>query len=208
MTPVGALRVRSKDQYRLYFSDGRAISIYLGRKNPECMTFTMPFTPSCLTSGESASGDEILFAGDDQGFVYQLDSGNSADGEVLEAFLRLSYLNQGAPMREKRYLRGYLEIDAGISGAALSIAADFAYGSPNRPAASERAFSAPGGGGFWNTLFWNQFNWSAPFQSGAFFDLDGLGQNIGLVFMSDAADEEPHTLSSLTLYVSPRRMMR
>lgn len=207
-TTVGALRVRSKDQYRLYFSDGQALSIYLGRKNPECMTFKMPFVPYCLTSGEDGDGNEILFAGDDQGFVYQLDSGKSADGAAIEAYLRLSYLHQGAPMREKRYHRGYLEVDAGATGANLSIAADFAYGHPDRPAASERSFSAPGGGGFWDSLYWNQFIWSSPFQAGAFFELDGIGQNVSLVFMSDAADEEPHTLSSLTLYVSPRKMMR
>lgn len=208
VVPVGAMRVRSKDQYRLFYSDGRGISIYFGRRKPECMIFKVPFTPSVLTSGEDSSGYEVLFAGDSDGWVYQIDKGGSFDGGEVEAYLRTAYLHQGNPMQEKRYQRGYLEMDTGLNGAQLAIAADFSYGSADRPAASEVPFSAVGGGGFWDALYWNRFNWSAPFQASGFFDLDGIGQNLSLVFMSDAADEEPHTLSTLSVFVSPRRTLR
>jgi len=113
VTPVGGLRVRAKDQYRLFFSDGSALVIYFGRKNPEILPIALSFIPTCFASGEDGDGDEILLAGSDDGWVHELDKGISFDGANIEAYLRTSFLNQGMPNVEKRYHRARLEGQAG-----------------------------------------------------------------------------------------------
>lgn len=208
ITPVGALRVRGKDQYRLYFTDATCISLYFGRKNPEAMTLLMDFTPTVVVSGEDANGNEILLAGADDGMVYQIDKGTSADGSAVDAYLRLSFLHQNAPTTMKRYHRGVLQISDGGSDISLTYASDFDFGNPNIPSGSEADLSFAGGGGFWDTAFWDGFYWDAAVQGQAEMELNGIGQNVSIALASEATYEKPHVLSSLTINFTPRRSIR
>lgn len=206
--PVGSMRVRSKDQYRLYFPDGSGILIYLGRREPEIMTVSLGFAPFCFHSGENEDGDEVLFAGSVDGMVYQIDVGTSFDGEPILAFLRLSFMNQGAPNIEKRYHRARVEGQASESNTNLSAVADFSYGDANQPPSNNTDFVFFGDGGFWNEAIWDQFQWSSAIEGQAFADLDGIGENVSLVFASESATKTPHTLSTLTINFTRRRKLR
>lgn len=206
--PVGVMRVRAKDQYRMFYPDGTGISIYFGRQSPEMMAFYFPLTPTAVHSGRDASGQEILLAGADDGFVYQVDSGTSADGDAISAYIRFSFMNQGAPMWEKRYHRAFIDVSSAGSGSLIYYASEFSYGDPSLPSGSDVALSFKGGGGFWDTAFWDNFYWDASVQGQGTAELDGIGSNVSIAFMSDAVHEEPHTLSSLTINYTPRRKMR
>ncbi|UWQ30260.1 hypothetical protein [Leisingera sp. M523] len=206
--PVGALRVRGKDQYRLYFTDATCISLYFGRKNPEAMPLLIGFTPTVVVSGEDGSGNEILLAGADDGMVYQLDKGTSADGVAVDAYLRLSFLHQNAPTTMKRYHRGVLQVSDGGSDISLTYASDFDFGNPDIPSGSEAGLSFKGGGGFWDTAFWDNFYWDSAVQGQAEMELNGIGQNVSIALASEAIYEKPHVLSSLTINYTPRRSIR
>lgn len=208
--PVGAFRVRAKDQYRLFFEDRSGIVIYFGRKNPECMQLQLLFDATCFTSGENERGDEIILAGGADGFVYQIDRGTSFDGAAIPAFLRTSFLNQGAPNMDKRYHRARLEGQAGSRNTDLAMVADFSYGGEHVSPSLEQqtSFTIFGGGGFWDEALWNFFQWSASLEGQAFASLDGIGENVSIVFMSDSATEEPHSLSTITINFTPRRKLR
>jgi len=208
VTPVGAIRVRAKDQYRLYFSDGTGLLAYFGRKNPEILPITVDFTPTCFASGEDGSGNEILLAGASDGWVCQLDKGTSFDSATIEAFLRTSFLNQKLPNVEKRYHQARLEGQAGDKNSALSVVADFAYGNTNQPPANETAFTFYGGGAFWDEGYWDEFTWDSQVEGQVFAPLDGIGENISMVVASDSATETPHTLSVLTINYTMRRKLR
>lgn len=208
VTPIGAIRVRGKDQYRLFYSDGTGLSIYFGRKTPEIMPFDLGFSPVTVHSGTDSSGYEILLAGADDGLVYQLDSGNSADGGEIEAYIRTSFLHQDSPFQEKRYHRARLELAAAEPDTDLSASCEFAYGTDDRPSGPEVTYETDGGGGFWNAATWNSFYWSSAVQTHAYVDIDGIGQNVAIAIMSDHTYEQPHTLSSLTVFYTPRRVLR
>jgi hypothetical protein len=208
IAPVGALRVRGKDQYRLHYADGTGIMLYFGRQAPEAMTFSLGMAPTCLVSGEAADGYEMLLAGDADGWVYEIDRGTSFDGGVIEAFLRTSWMNQGAPNVNKRYHRARLEGQAGRTNTDLAMVADYGYGSPDLEATKETPFTFFGGGGFWDEANWNEFVWSSQVEGQAFAELEGIGENVSVVFMSSSATEEPHTLSTLTINYTPRRRLR
>ena len=34
--------IKAKDQYKLFWSDGTGITVYIGRKNPEAIPFKLP----------------------------------------------------------------------------------------------------------------------------------------------------------------------
>lgn len=205
---IGVQKVRRKDQMRLWYADGTGISIYLGRKMPEAMPFSVGFTPAAIHSGEDPDGYEILFAGDDAGFVYEIDSGASYDGAQVEAYLRLAFLHQGAPSDFKRYHRAFLDMITAEASSMIAFSSDYSFGSVDLPAGSEMSETIYGGGGFWDTAFWNQFSWSASVQSDATIELNGIGRNVSIVIMSDMTHEQPYTLSSITINFTPRRRRR
>lgn len=208
VTIVGSLRVRSKDQYRLFYSDGTGIFVYFGRKTPEMMVFDLGVTPACFASGEAANGDEVLLMGSSDGWVYEIDKGTSFDGSAIEAYIRTSFLNQGFPNREKRYHRARIEGQAGLNNSALSVTADFGYGNPDQPPAVETLFTFFGGGGFWDEAFWDEFFWDSQVEGQAYADLNGIGENISIVIASNSATEAPGTLSTITVPYSLRRVLR
>lgn len=205
--PVGSLRVREKDQYRLFWSDGSGLSIYFGRKQPENMLFQVDFTPSCLGAGEDVNYREIMFAGSDDGFVYQIDSGVSANGDNILSYLRLPFNHVGSPTNDKRWQKAVLEVEA-PSHTKLAITYICSYGDTDLSQASEQDLIVRGGGGLWNEAIWNQFKWSSPLEGIASIHIDGIGQNISLVVIGDSNYDEPHVLHGVTLHFNYRRLVR
>lgn len=206
--PVCSMRVRSKDQYRLFYDDGTGVVVYLGRKYPEPMLFTLLVEPYCACStDEGPAGVEELFIGGEDGFVYQVDSGPSFDGEEVVAALRLPFNSIKSPSVNKRYHKATLEVDASAS-TRIFLNAEFAYSDADVPPASEQEFSVRGGGGFWDEANWDEFFWSAPAQGLAEAHIDGIGQNVSIAVLSEATYEDPHTLTAMTLNFSYRRQIR
>lgn len=205
ITPVGSMRCKAKDQYRVFFSDRTGVIVYLGRKPQECMPFEYPFLVACACSGalDSLAGEEQLFAGSDDGWVYQLDVGTSFDGAEVNAFILFPFNSVGSPMQKKRFHRVVLELDS-TPGTEIALTAEYGYGDPDQPPGIEQAFSVSGGGGIWNVANWNQFYWSVTVQGIASADIEGIGRNAAVGVLSDATWAEPHTLSCISLYFSPR----
>jgi hypothetical protein len=206
--PAGCIRVRSKAQYRLFLSDDTGFFVYLGRKSPEIMTFTLGFSPVAFHSGRDSQGQEVLFLGSSDGMVYQMDAGTSFDGDPISAFVRLSWLNQGNSMQKKRYHRARLEGSPATTDTVIRVAADFSYASSDVPSLPEATSTMYGAGGFWDTASWDEFQWSSEVESSVWIDIGAIGDNAALVFSSESATETPHVLSTLAVNWSPRRSLR
>lgn len=206
--PVGSMRVRARDIYRLFYDDGKCLSVYFGREKPECMILEYPFTVASTCSGEDTSGNEVLLVGaEEDGWVYELDKGTSFDGAEIDAFVRLAFNNVGSATQKKRWHKVTLEVDTdGVID--LSLVAEFAYGSPLQPPGTEQAFSVAGGGGFWNEDTWNNFLWSAEVVGQAEAYVDGIGRNLSPTVISTATHEQPHTLNSITIHFAYRGMVK
>lgn len=207
VAPIASIRCRAKDQYRLFYADGRGFSVWFGAKNPELMVFKFPIIARTTCSGEDAEGSEIMFFGADNGFVYQLDSGTSFDGEAIEAYIRMAFNACGSPQREKRFHRAAVEL-TGSAETQLGVTAEFSYADPEQPPSRKEAFSVRGSGGFWNESNWDSFYWSSPVEGIAEASIDGLGRNISVAIISNAIYEAPHTLRGLTLNYTYRRAVR
>lgn len=209
LTAAASLTVRARDQYRLFWNDGTGLFVYLGRRDPEILEFSLPFAPAWAVSGDDELGRDIMLAGDaNSGMVYQLDIGTSFDGDEVEAFIRLHFINLGSPQQEKRWHRARVEIDTAASEMQIAVASDYGYGDPDLTASPEQAFSITGSGGIWDISNWDEFQWSAPVVGTLVAEMNGIGTNVALTFISNHTVEAPHTLSTLILNHSPRRTLR
>ncbi len=170
------------------------------------MPLRLGFRPSCLASGENADGSEILLAGSDDGMVYRLDRGTSHDGAPIEAFVRLAFDNQGSPNWMKRYHRARIEGRSLGARSTIGIGAEFGYA--DSPPSEMDAVALYGAGGAWNEATTGRIVWSAAAEGQVMADLDGIGENVGLLIASTSAVEHEHVLSAATVYHSPRRMIR
>lgn len=207
-TAVGAMRVKSKNQYRLFFDDKTVICTYYGRQRPETMQFLLDFTPSCVFSGELPNGDEILLAGSSDGMVYRMDVGTSADGEEIEAFIMPAFDHMGAPNLAKRFHRCLISVADGGTELNLFHAANYSYGDANLPESVEQAISLPGSGGFWDVFTWDNAHWDRGVQTEAFAEMEGIGFNVSNALAHVSTYEQPHTLTSLSIFWTPRRKRR
>lgn len=203
VTPVGSIRVRGKDQYRLFWSDGTGLTIYFGRQPAESLPFDLGITVFCAASCEDTDGNEVLLVGDDQGMVYQLDAGTSFDGSEVQAYLRFAFNHVGSPSKHKRWKKAVLEMDGGPD-TQIGLVAEFSYSNSDQPPSTEQTFSVSGSGGIWNEFNWNDFYWSSPVEGQAEAHIDGLGINLSIAAISDATYEEPHILHGMTLQFTYR----
>lgn len=197
-TAVASVRVRSKDQYRLFWSDGTGMTVYFGHKAPEILEFDLGKTVRTICSADEEDGDEVLFFGSDDGYLYQLDAGTSFDGSQVDAYIRLPFNHVGSPNRYKRWFQAILEVDSDPS-AQLGVIAEFTYADPNQIPTQQENVTAQGGGGLWDEVNWDDFYWSSPIHGLVEVPIDGLGQNISLTVISQATYEKPHTIHGVTL---------
>lgn len=204
---TAALRCKAKDQYRIFFSDGTGIYVWLGGKGiqPTRVDFAIPVR--CCCSAEDASGNEVMFFGSDDGYVYQLDVGTSFDGAEVEALIRLPFYRAGYPSNAKAWKRAVVEIDAPL-GAALTFMTEMDYSSTERPTPVAQTFDVRSGGGVWGGAIWGEFAWGTQIVGQAEAYLDGSSISIALIIRSNATYELPHTLSAVQFFFIPRGRQR
>jgi hypothetical protein len=203
-----SVRSRTKGQYRIFYSDGTGLTVFIGRKQPEILPFDLGDTViEWAVSAEDSDGSEIILAGDSDGWVYELDSGTSFDGSPINAYIRLAFNHLRSPAFFKRFHKATLEVDC-AGPTTLSMTSEFSYADPNQPAGAEVDFSVSGGGGFWGESDWNDFYWSAAAEGTAEAHVDGIGKNISTTIRHSSTYEEPHVLHGMTLNYSRRRMAR
>lgn len=206
-TPVASIRVRTRDLYRVFWADGLGVSVYLGKKQPEVMLIDLGLPVTCAVSVETTDNIEKIWFGSTNGMVYQMDKGRSFDGNAVAYYLRLPFNHMGGPNLTKRWHKVALEYDA-ASTISLSLAGEVDNADPEEPVIAEQELLGFGGGGFWGSVNWDQFYWSAPVDGEAVAYLDALGKNMSLLLGGEQADEEPHTLQGITLSYTVRGAIR
>jgi len=205
--PVGAMRLRSKDQYRVFFANKQGVILYLGKKDPEVMPFNYNKLITCVCSNEGTDLNEEAFFGSDDGFVYQMERGTSFDGATIDYFLRIPFNHVGSPQYRKRWHKAVVECEA-APYTTLRVSADFDYGDPETLPTEGLNFTVSGGGGQWDADNWNEFYWSSALAGLAEAYLDGVGRNMSLLIAGTASTEPSHLLQGVSLFYSMRGLQR
>jgi hypothetical protein len=208
---------RMRGQYRVYGSDGSGLIIGVkatisafGARFQQVIgitTFQYPVNVTCACSGEDDTGKDVVFFGDDQGYVYQGDRGSSFDGTDIEAYLILPFNNLKTPRLRKRFRKVVQEMSA-VGYAAIRFQPIFSYGSTDIASHPFSQLATQGAGGYWDVSNWDQFYWDAPIVSTPEFDVNGTGVNLGLVYYSKSSIDLGHTLQGALIHYTPRRLSR
>jgi hypothetical protein len=164
-------------------------------------------TVYCALSTEDSNGNEILFFGSDDGYVYQLDVGRSADGAPIEAYYRTPYWHLDNPRTRKAVKQAILQLEA-EAGTEIQFTAELDYGSPEKPRGRTEDFSVSSGGGYWDIDTWGTFIWDGQVVGEAQSYVKGTGRNISLLISSYSSHEANHTLESIILHYFIRGLQR
>ncbi len=202
--------MRSKSQYRTFFSDGYALWLtmvnqqYLG---PAIILFPNPVY--CVDEGETITGDEFAYFGsnDGDGYVYQMEKGTSFDGESIDAYITLAWDAIKSPRILKRFRAASIEIQ-GTAYASVQFGYQLGYGSPNigQPTAVE--YPSNFSGAFWDQFTWDAFVWDGQTLSPTDVDVTGTAENIQVTITSTTNYIDAFTVNSIIHQYSSRRGMR
>lgn len=199
---VASCVVRDKNQYRLFFSDKTAIYVTMnGTKLKGMMPVELQHQVVTVWSEEDGSGNEEVFFGCDDGYVYQMEKGTSFDGDNIYGFLYLHADYSGRIGYGKGYFgpatvqgksTGYAEFDLGY-------ALDF--GNTKTPQPNNETAVVPSEdtqnwdtGLSWDTgVVWDQ----SSLQPAVDLDFRGEGENVGWVIQKDSDYFEPLLLTGV-----------
>jgi len=207
---VASLRVRAKNQYRLFFDDKTGVVMtFLNRKNRGIMPFTLKDQIVCCCSSEDSNGFEVLYGGFDDGYVRRIDSGTSFDGSSVPSFIRTAYYNYGNPGNQKRFRQVNLEMNADTS-TDLTVAPDYDFGGMYSPRSIPISNTYPISvtADDWNVDDVSNDALGVTVVASERIKINGLGQNMGLLIKNETTYDKPITLQGAVVDYSPRGVRR
>lgn len=202
---VAAISIPEKSQYRIMFDDKTVlVGAFVNRQIVGFTTFSLLHTPSC-----AVSSDDGVYFGTADGFVMQMDTGTSFNGQPIHSLLRLPFTHLGTPHRKKRYRKVVIDVNA-AEQASIHYSMDLEYGEHGSGEIQliEQDQNVQGGGGFWDVDNWGGFIWSAQVVSRIEGHLDGSGRNMSLLIRHDSSTDKSFTLQGVQLNYSLRGITR
>ena len=205
-----SLKVRGKNQYRLFFDDKTGIAMtYLNKKNVGIMPFTLKHQINCACSVEDDNGFEVLYGGFTDGYVRRLDSGNNFDGLSVPSFIRTAYYHYGTPGTKKRFRELNLELNADAS-TTVNVFPDYDFGGTYIPKSSpvSNAYPISVTADDWNQDDVSNSNTGVTVVGSERLKINGIGTNMGLIIKNDSTSDKPITLQGAIVYYTPRGVRR
>ena len=193
---IGALVNEELNQYQIYFRTGEALVLTfdLEKKVKGAARIAYGTTFLHLAEGQSdVSGDILRFASAPTGYIYQLDSGTSFDGEVIKTQMVSAYYHYKSPRLWKQFKRITLE-GTGPRGVRLHIRTLFDYGETQVPQMSATEYTTKSSGSRYGEGQWGSMIWGASAANRVVAYLPGYGTNMGLEVRSESKYKEPHVL--------------
>lgn len=205
---VDSYVVRRKQQYRLFFNDGSACYLTVTRKKVAMMPVMLPNKVVCSCSQEAfGNSDELIFAGSDNGYVYQMETGTSFDGVEIEAYVDLVF-NHGSGYRGiKKYRRITFEATGNSYFEFFSTYRlgydDIQISQPDQNY-SQMDLSAVN----WDAFTWDEFVWDGRTLLNNSLSTPGDGENISVIINSRSALFDPIKFNACFIEYTPLRQMR
>lgn len=209
---VASCVAKSKNQYRLFFSDGTGMILNVASADGASITpgALMPFDYSLVTnmfnvfSYVATTGKERIFGAGADGFVYELDKGTSMDGADIDSHILMVFNYMKSPYLRKRFRRAVLQFRTdGVVN--VSIGYDLTYGHVDTAVGNSQNVT---GGGFWDSFTWDSFTWDGSYLQEFNLDIPGVGENLSLLVRGLSNRDEAYTIHTLIVNYSLGRMQR
>ncbi len=203
-----SVTIKEKNLYCIFFSDKSAIfaTVSNGEINA-LMPQVFSHKVERIWSSEDSDGNEVVFFGDDDGFVYQYDKGTSFDGDSLEWWFETAYANFGSPYRMKRYRRGVFEI-SGTGFSEFYFSYSLGYGTTDIAQPAETLTETSLKRTVWDAFVWDAFVWDGVNLSPSDLSMRGTGENISLKLRGGSDYYTQIRFSGALLQYSPTRRKR
>jgi len=205
-----SIRVRAKNQYRLFFSDTTGITLtFINKKNLGIMPFTLSHQINCSCSAEDTNGFEVLYGGFTDGYVRRIDSGTSFDGETVASFIRTAYYHYDTPDVTKRFREVTLEMNADTS-TTLTMYPTFDFGGTYSPRTVpvSNSYSIDVTADQWTEADISNSSTGVTAVASERVRINGLGANMGLIIKNSSIYDKPITLQGTVVEYTPRGLRR
>tara|TARA_R110000868_G_scaffold319759_1_gene580703 strand:+ start:5964 stop:8093 length:2130 start_codon:yes stop_codon:yes gene_type:complete len=202
---------RDKSQYRVYFNDG--YSLWLTVVNQQYVGASIILFPDpvgCVDVEHNSDGVELTYFGSTatDGYVYQMDTGNSFDGDAITAYITMAWDAIKSPRILKRFRAASIEVQ-GTAYASIQFGYRLGYGSLNY-AESDAITAATNFAGTprWDSFTWDDFVWDGQTLTPTDVKVTGTAENIQVTISSGTNYIAPYNINSLIYHYSDRRGMR
>ena len=205
--------VRDKNQYRIYFDDGKGIilaqdQLFGQGALPHFTTFSYIVFPRCLASSVGTEGTETVLFGASNGFVYQEEKGGNYDGLSSDFSLKLPFHHLGSPAVRKTFKWVNVELLT-TKTASLRMTYEFSDGQLHTATSEETTYDVTiGAAARWGEAIWDSFAWNSVSNLFPQTSIKGTGTNISLFFFGEGVNDGQFTIGSITYQYANRRYLR
>jgi len=200
--------MRDLNLYLLFFSDKSGLSVTIDDgKAVAMLPLTFADVVRCVWSAELSTGEEAVFFGDSNGFVYEMNKGTSFDGDNIAWGFSLAYNHLKSPTRMKRYRKAEFEVKGeGYCEFQFTYYLDYDSTYQAQPAYTTEITSlAPA---IWDSFIWDAFFWDGVPLTPSSFLMAGSGRNISLSLSGSSDYYNQIRFSGALLQYSPTRDKR
>lgn len=199
---------RKKSQYRLFFTNNRALYItVVGKKVVGIMPIKFPDIVRCTWTAETSAGEEVMFFGGDDGYVYQLDKGTSFDGDDIEFVMELPYNFFKSPRIDKSYFDATIET-AGTGYSAFNFGYSLGYAATDIPQPGTQTATVSYSSVLWDSFTWDAFFWDGQTLSPSVLEMDGTAENVSLAIRGSSDYYAPLKITAAIVHYALRRRLR
>ena len=201
---------RKRGLYYLFTDVGRGIvgAFYEDQLLGFCR-LQLGINVTCACSGEIA-GEERVFVGADDGFVYELEKGTTFDGSAVNYTMALPYHHYGSPRRVKRFRRIVADCYAPSGTISFNVKPTWDFRSDKRYTHPVRAVSLTSGAAQWGSgQKWNDgTKWGGTPNAVAEIPVWGRGTHMAITISGNVSYEQPYTLRGIKAHISTRKLKR
>lgn len=192
-----SIAVRSLNQYRLFFANGKGLVFsFFNKKLRGVTSVQYPIAVLHTADGELSDGTQAYFFTSAGGYVYRMESGTSFDGTAIESRLVTTYYHYKSPRNWKRFHRITFEI-ASASPLTFFIKPSYDYSLSGFAKGTQRSFDVLGAGGVWGEGEWGEMLWAASESTNrVFYDLLGIGSNLSISLSTSSKYRQSHVVQN------------
>ncbi|MCK4871059.1 MAG: hypothetical protein KAS93_08120 [Gammaproteobacteria bacterium] len=207
---------RNKLEYRMFFEGGQVVRCkFTGGKIHGFTVDAYPIDVRRISESirsdryltdTNVEKDHVFFCSDD-GYIRQMDVGDSHDGEEIFSYMELPWNHMGAPRIKKKWYDVILEVEPEGNNIEIGVRPIYNMHDPLRSDVPDRYFALPLPEGKWSEVKWSEFFWAGAGTGGMYkVRLRGVSPGVGLAITSKGGGS--YIIKSITTRFSPRGEVR
>lgn len=204
---ISSTVVRAKNQYRVFFADGSGLIFVFNGNTVMITRIQFPNPVRCCVNAEDSAGNELIYFGSDDGYIYKMESGNSFSGENIRAFAETAYTDLGARAQVKRYHRMWLDTGREGNGSLFVLPRYYVDNGGITPVSGQQPDFTSAGSLLNEAVLGLAVLGGYPVINGQ-LHLAGISEWLSFQFYSESNNRDPWEVDSYTIEFSPGRRRR